>query len=1032
MQVQLEHIQDNTHVDKKTTSQNTPTAKESGSISGYSLDISGKVMDNSAYKGQGKTAEEVMQEAGQQEVACQRNYMAVMSNIMSDEDFSKLSEEGFEPGSTEIETVVTIVDEIKATLAKSGVEIKGYTDTLDSKKLEEITGSKAQAAAVEQKLEENDLPVTRENLEAIENALVAGEQLTQLTNGSIKYMVENQLEPTIDNLYKAQFSASGDGSRQGKGYYSDAFPGYYSKKADSYNWEQLESQMKNVIEEAGMEVNEETLDSSKWLIEKGIPLTADSLTSLEDLKQLKLPQSSEQLTATIVTAMSNGKSAKNANLSGEISYLNQAKQLIEEVDSITESAVEKVVTQGRELTLENLLLANNTITTADLEPSVNESIEVIAARRQLEEVRLKMTVQANIKMLKQGISIDTTQLEELVENLKNLEKQTASALFKEEEDTALDKLSLYKETLEKRAEIATMPAALIGKFAQSYTSNVVTVADIYKEGTVLKNTYQAASQTYEALMTAPRKDLGDSIKTAFRNVEELLTQMDIEPSESNQRAARILGYNAMEITAENIQTVKTADLSIQRVIEKMTPQATLNMIREGINPLSTDMQQLEQYLDENQPATAKSEEFAKYLYKLEQQGLITKEEKESYIGVFRLVHQIEKSDGAVVGSLVNQGAELSFQNLLSAVRTSKSKGIEVRIDDDFGTLKQVVANGSSISDQIASYYNSLVSQTADLLDGERITKLNLTQDTTLEELNQMLKNTEMQTDLENSYFSEEIDQLRQGDQIEDYVIKTLLDYEQPITMNNLLATNTLMNQRGSVYQKLTKTTEKLDDKNKATMSEELKAAMDNIGESLETKDSMEKAFDKLETISLKLTEELMDSSEVTSVDVKSLNLVYKQLAVATGLAKEENYEIPVTINGELTSVNLRILHNQGEKGKVSATLSTEKLGKVAAEFQVTKDSVSGLVAGDFKQGIESLEQIESSLKQGLKSLDKNSCEIKFIYSQGLNIQSFGNREKTEVSQDNAEDVTTVELYKIAKTFISSLNTIDKEGVANEY
>ncbi|NTV79766.1 MAG: hypothetical protein HGA25_11710, partial [Clostridiales bacterium] len=90
MQVQLEHIQDNTHVDKKTTSQSTAAVRESGSNCGYALDISGKVMDNSAYKGQGKTAEEVMQEVGQQDVACQRNYMAVMSNTMSDEDFSKL------------------------------------------------------------------------------------------------------------------------------------------------------------------------------------------------------------------------------------------------------------------------------------------------------------------------------------------------------------------------------------------------------------------------------------------------------------------------------------------------------------------------------------------------------------------------------------------------------------------------------------------------------------------------------------------------------------------------------------------------------------------------------------------------------------------------------------------------------------------------------------------------------------------------------------------------------------------------------
>ena len=82
----------------------------------FALDISGTVMDNSAYAGHGRTAEEVMQEAGSQDITARRNYMAVMSNSMSDEDFANLQKDGFHPGSTDIETVVTIVDEIKAAL----------------------------------------------------------------------------------------------------------------------------------------------------------------------------------------------------------------------------------------------------------------------------------------------------------------------------------------------------------------------------------------------------------------------------------------------------------------------------------------------------------------------------------------------------------------------------------------------------------------------------------------------------------------------------------------------------------------------------------------------------------------------------------------------------------------------------------------------------------------------------------------------------------------------------------------------------
>ena len=83
-------------------------------------------MDNSAYAGHGRTTEEIMMDAGQEDLAAQRNYMAVMSNSMSDEDFAKLQKEGFHPGSTDVETVVTIIDHIKAALVKGGTQIAGF------------------------------------------------------------------------------------------------------------------------------------------------------------------------------------------------------------------------------------------------------------------------------------------------------------------------------------------------------------------------------------------------------------------------------------------------------------------------------------------------------------------------------------------------------------------------------------------------------------------------------------------------------------------------------------------------------------------------------------------------------------------------------------------------------------------------------------------------------------------------------------------------------------------------------------------
>lgn len=155
MKIDFQSLSVNQNVDVEKTSKSTASsARKADTDGGYKVDISGTVMDNAAYgTGELKTAQEIMQDAGgQQDVALQRNYMAVMSNSMSTEDFAKLQEEGFHPGSTTIETAVTVLDEIKATLADAGVVIEGFTDDISGEELEAITGNAGRAMAIEEKL----------------------------------------------------------------------------------------------------------------------------------------------------------------------------------------------------------------------------------------------------------------------------------------------------------------------------------------------------------------------------------------------------------------------------------------------------------------------------------------------------------------------------------------------------------------------------------------------------------------------------------------------------------------------------------------------------------------------------------------------------------------------------------------------------------------------------------------------------------------------------------------------------------------
>ena len=69
---------------------------------------------------------------------------------------------------------------------------------------------------------------------------------------------------------------------------------------------QLRTQIEQVIERAGLSVNEDTLNCSQWMIENEIPLTEENLRYAMDLKELQLPPEPEQLAGAMLEAVAEG------------------------------------------------------------------------------------------------------------------------------------------------------------------------------------------------------------------------------------------------------------------------------------------------------------------------------------------------------------------------------------------------------------------------------------------------------------------------------------------------------------------------------------------------------------------------------------------------------------------------------------------------------------------------------------------------------------------------------------------------------
>jgi len=1111
-----------------TTTTYKPAAQGTKAVSrsGYTLDIADKVMDNEAYGGHGMTAEDIMQQAANSNAQSKKDFMIVMSSCVSGEDLQKMQEEGFHPGSVDVETYVTIVDRIKVTLAQAGVEVAGYNDNMDVDTIEEIVGSRTDAGALVNELagklsdalQKSDMPVTNENIAELVGAVLEASDIGELSEDAIKYLIVNGRTPTIENLYKAQYSST-ENIRQSQGYYSEgqgSYGKYYAQKADSINWTNLENRIDSVVKEAGLDTDAnakaQAVKNAKWLVESGIELNAENLMKTTQLKNLQFPMDQDDVVDACVTAMKNGKAPVEADVRGERSIAEQAHEIKEQVVLISDEAVHEVVESGEEMNLKNLTQAQRQIdqqesasktgarqvggqqtevsrtdakqidkTDIDDGNANAESLKEVQARRQLEEIRLIMTEEANRHLLKAGISIDTTELSKLVDALKAAEDHINAVLFQgENAQENTERALLYEETLTKTKELSEMPAAVIGKILSKFSQS--TLLHIHETGKELQDQMenqfgqqnqknqnpeqqQKASAAYETLMTEPRKDLGDRINKAFRNIDDILTDLGLETSEENKRAVRILGYNRMEIDQDNINAVKEADSQVTGVISRMTPATTLQMIREQKNPLEMTMEELEAYLDsKDADPTQDTEKYSKFLQRLDRSGGINAEEREAYIGIYRMFRQIEKSDGAVIGNLVATGAQMNFKNMLSAVRTAANKNMDVRVDDGFGGLEDLITKGKAIDTQINAgyqhsaeqntgsdtnadtaaqqkYYARLSGEINDELaqktDFTQLKSEEITGETTIETFADTIKAARAsensgQTKQEKAQELKDFrNDMHSVEQIDEQIIETLIDYNQSISIDNIQAASTLIFERGALFRQIlsgntkdegtVKTEDSPDAPDDAAENEVLKQS-DHFIEHLTDTKQASVSYQEIIREANKAVENIIYAEGSSYVDVRAAKALYKGLSLAGNLAREENYEIPMEIKGEITSVNLKIYHNASQTGKVAVTLDTEKLGKVAAEFDVTKDRISGMVVYENQAHKTELAQLEQTVKQELGAASGKKTSISLVHTKSVDLNKFGQDRDTKKTTDDAK-VSTSELYQAAKAFLTALQGI---------
>ena len=890
----------------------------------------------------GKSLIELQQDAGNANVALQQDYMTLLSHTMSQEDYAKACEDGFDPRELDQDTAVTIVDKIKAELVRSGQQIAGYTDDIDMDTLAAAVGSDTLARSIEEQFRSADLPLTQENINELKNAWDMAASLREPEEGTVSYLVDNGLEPEIWNLYVAENSGA--------------------KVQNNDVPQELQEQMDKVIADAGLTVNDENRQKAQWLVSADLALTTDTLQQLVELDGISYPVTEDTFAQAAAAAIAEGKSPMYANLGRQDTIYEKADKMLQDWFS---------------------------------DAKWNATAENLAARKQLEEIRLRMTAEVNVKLLQSDFSIDTAPMEQLIAALRKAEAEVAGKYFPGESQ-AVTKYETYTQAVQVASELPGLPAGVLGPYSLEQNAATETVSDFHKEGAAMQKAYEEAGERYETLMTAPRSDLGDSIRKAFSNVDDILTDMSLEKTSENQRAVRILAYNSMEITPENIEKVKEADRQVSAVVDRLTPKNVLQMIRDGVNPLEKTFDELESYFSQNPESYEEEvEDYSRFLYQLERKKDVTEEERKAYIGIYRMVHQVEREDGAAVGAVVNTGAELQFSTLLTAARSRRTSHMDWKVSEDTGLTQEIHLSENNISEQIRmGMAKKVLTEVSD--DGES----------------------------RAAYDREGLQQMREAGNTAPEVAELLQKGEVSISASNLLAAQALMDDPAEMFGNLRRYREKYRQEKEVsqtvtdtgevpvgTETSELWEQLDQQNFAEDYRSMLQNTAEDVETMSLEQADE--------HLDVKQLQLVHKQLRLAESLQAKQEYFLPMYLGEQLAGVHLILQQRAGAVGAVEIRVNAGDM-ELEAHLQVKGDTIDGYLVGNTPEEVTKLEKTSDIFLERIQtdtSADWKAEKLPIVSSRDMTRMAAGETKNADTIESR---IDTEQLYRLAKGFLQAV------------
>ncbi|MBR1628469.1 MAG: hypothetical protein IJ679_04265, partial [Lachnospiraceae bacterium] len=998
----------------------------------------------------------------------------------STEVFSEAKEQGFDVEDMESNEIITVLDKIKKHLAMGGKDISAMGGLSDEEIAAMTGGSERMKAMLSSALEKAALPLEEDILSDGVQALQKFSELGQkeeLAPAAMEYLLKNELEPTIEHVYQGTFSQGSVGS--------------FEMPVEEETIEALMPQVEKLLDTVDLPLDDRQRENTQWMLEKNLPITAENLSYLNELQTRELYLDEDLALSAIVHSVEEGKRPQEAYVVAGFSLEDQAKDAADVLVQVSEEQVARVAERGDRISIDNLRremlreerglrplesaksdqveaetespeepVKVEMVETESAEEPVkagketampSSSLAEVRAQRILQEARLVMSAQANLALLKQGISIDIQELSDVVDRLKDLEQSFYKTQLVEpgqavSEEELFSRIDLFETTNREVEELSQMPAALLGQVPRLTNA---TISELHTAGREIAAVYKQADERYETMRTQIRRDLGDSRAKAFSNIDPILEDLHLETTAANRRAVRILGYNEQEISVESIAAVKANDALVQRTFKNLTPGAIAKLIQQGENPLHLSLEELNKKVDAIKAESgSESDEgrFAEFLFKAEQTGALSEEEREAFIGLHRLIYQVEKTDGALIGQLLAQGAEITLGNLMMALRTRKAQNREYTIDDQSG-FGEIERTSLSITDQIEmAFQTERMRDAGELLTPQRFQQVGeeadwqqMSPDRFAEVLEEMPENPEEER-MAKEYNRVLVQDMREAVKAEESVYDFLSRFDLAQTPANLEAFSQMLANRNDMYRRLFKDNDRRVFGTEADgvaegevgLSDVMEDLIREFGESVRTPEEMAKAQQHLQEVAENVMRNMIVEQPVGTIDVRGMQITIKQIKSLGQIARRtETYSMPIVVEDSVGNLSLRIIRaDEEERGQVRLSFDMENTGVVDATFRCEADGVYGRITTSISATRQRLEERMEEIAASIAEVSGREVSLSF----DLDARADANRIFDEAQTDfeprtdgERPEVQTRVLYGIARRFIDSLGRLGGEG-----